>query len=756
MMKESSKKSARLRIKKANPQQLHSLDAVYRGNPLRAEPDQDRLARRLEAKARLVAEEGGTRAIVPNILRGRGGARRIWGDSADFVGVAFLESGVKAARTAGRVAFRDGRAQGSGFLIAPGLFLTNNHVLESADACADFVVEFDYELDMLGRRREVSRFELDPNEFFITDGRDDLDYSVVAIGRRLDGPLAIDTLGFSSISGASNKHALGEVANIVQHPDGRLKEVVLRENRLVSRLSHVLHYVADTEPGSSGSPVFNNEWQAIALHHWGEPWRQKQTADGKPVPKYVNEGIRISAIVDELATAAAELPAAKRRRLEEALSLGEATAGMGFVPGFPPLPATGYAPISPPPLNPNVETRPDGTAVWRLPIEISVRFPGLAVGAGDDVVTSTFAPPPRQVELQEAFSRKVDTDYDNRKGYDEKFIDGFRIPLPSVPKTHQRKLAKNVQAGGRKVEFKYEHFSVYVDKTRGLPMMTAVNIDGKNLKDINRTTGNVSHAESLAVTDEAGPETREKWYDDPRINPADCGNDALYTDQVVSAGRNRIDRIFQRGHMVRRLDPCWGSKTSALRAETDTFHFTNCTPQVGMFNSGQTLWQGIENHVLDNARVQDLRVCVFTGPILEDDDPKYRNDVFPGFRVPRKFYKIVVWNDGGSLSALAMVADQSGVLREMPERAEDMDDTTAVEDFVSTVAWVERNTGLDFGAMVRNADLHEDSSESAGSKKGLKRLRTLSELRLERSRTRRTPKSRSAYAARSFAAKPRR
>ncbi len=742
MMKAASKKCARLRIEEANPQQLHSLDAVHKGTPMQAEPDKDRLARRLEAKARLVAREGGTRASVPNVLRGRGGPERVWGATIDFVGVAFLERGVNAARTVGRVAFRDGRAQGSGFLIAPGLFLTNNHVLESAGACADFVVEFDYELDAFGRRREVSRFELNPNAFFIADDRDDLDYSLVAIGRRLDGPIAIESLGFSSISGANNKHALGEVANIVQHPDGRLKEVVLRENRLVSRLSHVLHYVADTEPGSSGSPVFNNEWQAIALHHWGEPFRQNQTPDGKTVPKYVNEGIRISAIVGELAAAAAELPAAKRRRLEEALSLGEATEG---VPVSPPPPAVKFE---------GVETRPDGTAVWRVPIEISVRIPTLSLAQTDHLVTSTAVSPP-QVELQEAFRRNLDDDYRNRKGYDEKFIPGFRVPLPSVSTTGKRKLAKNIQSGGGKVELPYEHFSVYVDKTRGLPMMTAVNIDGKNLKDIDRTTGDVSDAESLTLGNEGGPEAREKWYDDPRIDPKDCGNDALYTDQVVSDGRNRTGRIFHRGHMVRRLDPCWGSKKSALRAEADTFHFTNCTPQVGMFNSGQTLWQGIENHVLDNARVQDLRACVFTGPILKADDPKFRNDVFPGFRVPRKFWKIVVWNDGASLSALAMVADQSGVLREMPERAEDMDDTTAVEDFVSTVAWVERNTGLDFGAAVRNADLYEDDSESMGIKTGLKRIARLTDLRLERSK-RTAPKYRSVQTARSFVAKNRR
>src|SRR5262245_50011587 len=141
IMKEASKRCARLRVDESKRQQLHSLDAVNKGTPLQAEPDKDRLARRLEAKARMVAEEGGTRAFVPNVLRGRGGPERIWGSSIDFVGVAFLERGLKAARTVGRVAFRDGRAQGSGFLVAPGLFLTNNHVLESAGACTDFVVE---------------------------------------------------------------------------------------------------------------------------------------------------------------------------------------------------------------------------------------------------------------------------------------------------------------------------------------------------------------------------------------------------------------------------------------------------------------------------------------------------------------------------------------------------------------------------------------------------------------------------------------
>lgn len=190
----------------------------------------------------------------------------------------------------------------------------------------------------------------------------------------------------------------------------------------------------------------------------------------------------------------------------------------------------------------------------------------------------------------------------------------------------------SAEAGDDPFEFPYEHFSVYVDGTRGLPLVTACNIDGKNLKSIHRKTDRVSNAESLPF--DALPEAREKWYDDPRIAAAQCGNNDLYTNQLVSPGRNRLGRIFHRGHMVRRLHPCWGSEDRALRAEADTFHFTNCTPQVGKFNSGHSLWQGIENQVLDNARQDDERVTVFTGTVLDDqDDPPYRQNSFPGFKV---------------------------------------------------------------------------------------------------------------------------
>jgi len=58
----------------------------------------------------------------------------------DLIGIRFLEQGMQAARAVARVQIRDadGRAAGygSGFLVSPRLFLTNNHVLATAASAA--------------------------------------------------------------------------------------------------------------------------------------------------------------------------------------------------------------------------------------------------------------------------------------------------------------------------------------------------------------------------------------------------------------------------------------------------------------------------------------------------------------------------------------------------------------------------------------------------------------------------------------------
>ena len=53
-----------------------------------------------------------------------------------------------------------------------------------------------------------------------------------------------------------------------------------------------MHYSADTEPGSSGSPVFNDQWEVVALHHASVRAPEHTEFGG-----VLNEGIRVSAIL---------------------------------------------------------------------------------------------------------------------------------------------------------------------------------------------------------------------------------------------------------------------------------------------------------------------------------------------------------------------------------------------------------------------------------------------------------------------------
>ena len=80
---------------------------------------------------------------------------------------------------------------------------------------------------------------------------------------------------------------------IVQHPRGQKKQIALRENQFVCLIDPFVHYRADTEAGSSGSPVFNDQWEVVALHHAGVPAPEQTETGG-----YINEGILVRRIME--------------------------------------------------------------------------------------------------------------------------------------------------------------------------------------------------------------------------------------------------------------------------------------------------------------------------------------------------------------------------------------------------------------------------------------------------------------------------
>jgi endonuclease G len=731
----------RERLKKTAPEIRRSLANIAAGNPLASEPSKIRMVDRLQRKTGFTREEAKLVSVTideiskrPEAMAKEAGPEAILGSTLDFVGVYFLERGRRAADAVARVAFLNGAPQGTGFMVAPRLFLTNHHVIQSERKAEGFVAEFDYELDGLRRNRSVSSFYFDPEHCFVTDDIDGLDFTLIGIGEHHSGERRLEDFGYLPLSDASDKHMLGEIANVIQHPDGRFKEVVLRENHLVARddTVQVLHYVADTEQGSSGSPVFNNEWEPIALHHWAGPWREVMGTSGSPLSREINEGIRISAIVRHLAegtsrsnpavttaldlwneSARAAPPALTPRDLAE--DAGRANAPRTEETGKMSKSADGPVPRS----------NPDGSVTWTLPIEISVRLPGFGSPAAQSEPKSPKTP---AVALRpEAAPWKTEA-FDDRGGYEPGFVPGFVVPFPGTDGVGWR-VAKNQLAatGDDENELRYHHFSIVMNADRRLCGCTAVNIDGGRLKAVNRDTKTVTDNPSLSELGiesigQEGAEASDDFRPDRRILPAEQMTKEFYDKQkvpgfAVANAPARIARMFQKGHIILRGDPAWGGDEEALLAERDTFFYTNAAPQLGFFNQGSELtrpgskgklrWRAVETYMLRNARTMRKRISVFAGPIFAEGDPEYRF----GSRVPMRFWRIAVWNDGDELRSIALLADQKPLIEAMPEAmtgAEafgDEEELARVSEFLSTVEEIEDHTKLDFGVAVREADI---------------------------------------------------
>jgi endonuclease G, mitochondrial len=249
------------------------------------------------------------------------GLERVMGRS-DFLGINFLELALAVSRFVGRINIRfspDRTAGfGTGFMISPRLLLTNNHVLRDKEAAVHSEVEFDYQYDRNGRLLPVVVFALEPETLFLTS--QELDYTLVAVRERSLNGIDVKRYGWTRLIGAQGKALLGDSLNIIQHPKGEAKQIVLRSNQLVDLFDRFAHYVTDTEPGSSGSPVYNDQWELVALHHSGVPKREngnylakdgsvwRPGMDPEDLEWVANEGIRVSSLVEHIKGQPLETP----------------------------------------------------------------------------------------------------------------------------------------------------------------------------------------------------------------------------------------------------------------------------------------------------------------------------------------------------------------------------------------------------------------------------------------------------------------
>ncbi len=236
-----------------------------------------------------------------------------------FLDIFFVDLARAASETVGRV-IRDDSMKGNGFMISNKLFLTNNHIIHDSEVAKRSIVEFGYQLDQDLRPKPTTKFIFAPEKFIMKSPEGDLDFTIIAIGDRVSGQNNIGDFGFCPLKAGENKYALGEYVNIIQHPGTEFKKLVFRNNQLVAQSEEVLQYHATVISGSSGSPIFNDRFEAIALHHYGCASRVAFARDGTPGPKQIAEGIRISAILKRIDSERIKLGKKQRRLIDAALS----------------------------------------------------------------------------------------------------------------------------------------------------------------------------------------------------------------------------------------------------------------------------------------------------------------------------------------------------------------------------------------------------------------------------------------------------
>ena len=194
-----------------------------------------------------------------------GELEKIIGDKNNLLTISWLEKALTASKAVCRIVLTNGK-KGTGFLTKDGYLFTNHHVLDSEEAVKGARAEFNYEVGPDGNIRPLTSYALDPAGY-ISSPPTEFDFARVKV---IDNPnTPIKQWGGLDIA-PDALPAVGDPVTIIQHPGGLDKRIALRANEVLQLSQQHIHYTTDTEGGSSGSPVFNNFWQVIAIHHAGK------------------------------------------------------------------------------------------------------------------------------------------------------------------------------------------------------------------------------------------------------------------------------------------------------------------------------------------------------------------------------------------------------------------------------------------------------------------------------------------------------
>ncbi len=609
----------------------------------------------------------------------------------DSVYSNFVELIGNAKQKVGRIAIKQGNkniAFATGFMVAENLMLTNWHVFKMIEDVAESEVQFFYELNILGNPGSPVSFKLQSEEFYHSNK--ELDYCFVAVSLLdISGKRSLSDIGYIFLDPSLGK--LGnedqEALNIIHHPDGDYMQLSIRENLFVKITPTSIWYKTDTAPGSSGSPVFNDQWQVVALHHMGVG-RKNEAGDyidkeGKVIPKIkgkidaskvvwdANEGIRISVILKDLFSNFPDKQILNSLKISPAAQAISSEKKSTLVNSSSSNNNSGNSDIESNNLTNTVNISFPASLIEKngiINININQGIQGATIKQSEKAsVVSTI----EELDFSELKKLEESTDFSGCKGYQSRFLgSNLEIALPQPQKEINKFIAK--VSGTDSVVLKYYNYSTIFHSVRMMPVISGININGDPAKRQDNS------------------ERKDVWLRDNRLSFDIQLSDSYYKGSG-----------FDRGHMSRREDANWGDTPEDAKRNADlTCMYTNACPQVAKLNQSKRkgLWGILEKVVLEKGaeieKGKTALISVFNGPIFKEDDPVYR-----GIQVPMDFYKVVLWvTDDGNLKATAFKLSQVKLVSDVDFEQLDLDQNTEFKEYQCSIKSLQEKTKIDFSA----------------------------------------------------------
>lgn len=219
------------------------------------------------------------------------------------------------------------------------------------------------------------------------------------------------------------------------------------------------------------------------------------------------------------------------------------------------------------------------------------------------------------------------------KGFNQEFLGVEKVSFPTLGSRHKNDIAPI--DGSDKSILHYMNYSVMLSKSRKFPFFTASNIDGVLFKKASRA---------------------KSWKKDERAKSYQWGKD-LYSAEKSD---------FDKGHMTKREDVQWGETLGLAQLAADsTFYYSNAVPQHKDLN--QEIWKSLEEYILHTeTKKKNLKICVFTGPVLSENDPLFATTVKEeSIQLPIIFWKVVIFpKEDGQFYRVGFMMSQNRLLIE--------------------------------------------------------------------------------------------